>query len=1065
MAMDERLRVFLTDPTDVFHSVEHRHEIWKEDPFDVPSVHAEARQVFEHLVARATTPSGASSGRILLLHGRAGAGKTHLLRAFRSHVHKNRAGFVGYMQLTSASNNYARYVLSNLIDSLDQPYDEPVDTRTSLVRIAATLASRAFEPKLAALLRDDGELDDDEVSEMVNVGADHLLRQKRYGDAELDVLRAFLYLHRPDPRIKSRIFKYLRCEDLSEADRKRIGGITPKTDEEHPAWMIQQIGRLLAVIAETPLSLVLCIDQLEGLQDLEALGAPFRRAMTTLGDLAELPSVIVVLSCLEETYKELATTLHRSLRDRIERDPEPIRLHARRSSEEAMRIVAERLRHLYTSADVKFDEREPTYPFPPSFVSKHEEVRTRDLIDGCRAYRERCRKAGQLVDASSSTTIHQRGAPDARARAVERWEQRWNDFLADSAASPTEDDNRLATLLSWAIARAGEELESGHRFETSTGDGAVLVTARGPDRTRMEHLYVALCNRTAQFGWLARQISQHTRAAGTSAHRPVLVLTRNDDFPETRTVSTEIATALQGGGRRVIIQDAEWRAMIALQRFSEAHHLEPFFSEWRADENHMSRLGSIRDILDLDHLERLGTAAPTGVGPRDSNPGPRAPVASTPSTPAATPPSAGAADASGGLLVGTTVGVVPKPTLVTPGELACHAAFLGGSGSGKTTVALSLVEQLLVSGVPVLMLDRKGDLAGYARQEILQKPLADGTLDARRKKLLSNVDVALFTPGHPEGRPISISVAPDGLAEMPQFEREEAANLAAHALGDMLGYKQSGRDASQRAILMQALRVLSQAVDQPIDLGMLIHLIGDADSALVAAVGRLDTKLFGTLVQGLETLKLTASRLFGLGSEPLDVDLFLGTGPHARPGRTRLTIISTKFLRDEAQIQFWVAQLLLAILRWASKHPRNQLQAALLFDEADIYLPAMRQPATKAPMESLLKRGRSAGLGVMLATQSPGDLDYRCRDTIRTWFLGRIKEQTALAKLKPMLSESPVDVGARLPGQETGEFHLVREGNVTHLRTQRSVLATEQLPDADLLLLARRTRELTGPAR
>lgn len=1057
MAMDERLRVFLTDPTEVFHSVEHRHEIWKEDPFDVPSVHAEAREAFERLVARATTPSAATSGRILLLLGDAGAGKTHLLRAFRSHVHKNRCGFVGYMQLTSASNNYARYVLSNLIDSLDQPYDEPVDTRTGLVRLAALLASRALDSKLAAMLRDDAELTDDEVSELVTVGADRLL-SGAYHDADLDLLRALLFLHRPDPRIKSRIFKYLRCEDISQADQKRIGGITPKTDEGHPAWMIQQLGRILAAGPENPMSLVLCIDQLEGLHDLEAidaLRAPFRRAMTTLGDLAEIPSIIVVLSCLEDAYRTLGPTLHGSLRDRIEHDPDPIRLRGLRSPEEAASIVAERLRYLYTNADVAFDERQPLYPFPPSIVAERAQMRTRDLIEGCRDYRERCKKAGALVDPRPQGPEN-KPPPDARVKAVERWEQRWNDFLAASNQAPEEEDGGLAPLLAWAVVRAGEELESGHRFETSDGDGAVRVTAFGPDRARSEHLYVALCNRTAQFGWLAKQISQHTKAARGDAKAPVLVLTRNDDFPESKGVTKEIDLALRGGGRRVIIQDAEWRAMLALQRFTELHQKEPFFAEWRMDENHMSRLTAIRDILDLDHVERLGTAAPAVPAPRVSEPEPRFPTPPAPNVVSAGEPSAA--------LVGMTVSLTPKPVQLKTSELTCHSAFLGGSGSGKTTVALSVIEQILVSGVPVIMLDRKGDLAGYARQETLQRPIADAALDERRKRLLSSVDVALFTPGHPEGRPISISVAPEGLAEMPQFEREEAAAHAAHALGDMLGYKQTGIDATRRAILMQALRVLSQEV-QHIDLNTLIDFIGDTDQALVAAVGRLDTKLFAQIVQGLETLKLTASRLFGAGGEPLDVDLFLGTGAHAKPGRTRLTVISTKFLRDDAQIQFWVAQLLLATMRWASKRPSPKLQAALLFDEADLYLPAQRQPATKAPMESLLKRGRSAGLGVMLATQSPGDLDYRCRDTIRTWFLGRVKEQTALAKLKPMLSESPVDVLSRLPGQETGEFHLVREGNVSHVRTHRSVLATEQLPDADLLLLARRTREAAERAR
>ena len=110
-------------------------------------------------------------------------------------------------------------------------------------------------------------------------------------------------------------------------------------------------------------------------------------------------------------------------------------------------------------------------------------------------------------------------------------------------------------------------------------------------------------------------------------------------------------------------------------------------------------------------------------------------------------------------------------------------------------------------------------------------------------------------------------------------------------------------------------------------------------------------------------------------------------------------------------------------------------------------------------MEDLLKRARSAGLGLLLATQSPGDFDYKCRDNIRTWFVGRVKEPTALAKMKPMLSECRVDVAARLPAQETGEFHLIRDGEVNGLRAAPSIMATEQLPEGEILDLARRTRD------
>ena len=93
-----------------------------------------------------------------------------------------------------------------------------------------------------------------------------------------------------------------------------------------------------------------------------------------------------------------------------------------------------------------------------------------------------------------------------------------------------------------------------------------------------------------------------------------------------------------------------------------------------------------------------------------------------------------------------------------------------------------------------------------------------------------------------------------------------------------------------------------------------------------------------------------------------------------------------------------------------------------MLDEADIYLPATSKPASKEPLESLLKRGRSAGLGIILATQNPGDLDYKGRDNIQTWFLGRIGEENALRKMKPVLSECKRNVASELAAQKAGQF-------------------------------------------
>jgi AAA ATPase domain/Helicase HerA, central domain len=1050
-AMNEQLRAFLTERTEIFRSVEDRQQIWVDDPFDASSLHAEAREAFTSLLESATGSEPPTSGRILLILGDAGAGKTHLIRSFRSQVHKARAGYLGYLQMVSGASNYARYVLSNLIDSLDQPYDPEVDSRTSLTRIANALAGRAFEPHVASALRDDEDFEDQELAEQVRIGADRLLKT-RYPTLDIDLLRAFLYLHRPDPRIKSRILKYLRCEDLSTNDQQRIGDIVPKTDVNDPQQMIRSIGRLLAAVGDTPMALVLCVDQLEDAFVIERSEQPFVRAMTTLRELAEgLPTAIIVVSCLQNLYEELRPKLTASLRDRIESDPAPVRLRAGITAEEGKQLIGERLRYLYERAGLEVNGKLDTFPFTPAFFADKHRLSARTLLDACRDYRERCRKAGKLVE--QLQPVDPPPPPSVRdnehARRLAEWERRWNDFLAESRESPPDEDEELASTLCWAITRAGAELKkTGRVLEVTQEETALSVRLANGD-SGDQWFHVGLCNRTAKFGWLQKQIGYHAEAARRSQNKPRLVLVRNDDFPRTATVTKALGHALQSGGRKVIVTDADWRALLAFREFSETHRAAGHFDAW-LQQPHISRVGAVRQILDLGPLD---LAAPTAEPPP---PEPAKPQDAPATRPRAVGPAVTERQ-EGQLALGKGGGLLARPLLMEARELTQHAAFLGGSGSGKTTLALSVIEQLLLDGIPAVLVDRKGDLAGYARPEALERPCEDPTLEARRQLLRAKVDVALFTPGHPEGRPLSISIAPEGLHELAPFDRDEAAESAAHALSDMLGYRSSGKDASLRAILIQALQLVA-AFQAPITLENLISLINDADPALVAAIGRLDTKLFAKLVQDLETLNLTATQLFATKGEALSIDLLLGLGAHARPGRTRLSIVSTKFLRDDSQIEFWVAQMLFALLRWTTQNPRGSLQAVVLFDEADMYLPANRQPATKAPIESLLKRARSAGLGVLLATQSPGDLDYRCRDTIRSWFLGRIKENTALGKLKPMLSGAAGDVAARLPGQDTGEFHLARAGEVTQFSAYRSILTTEQLSDRQLLAVAQNNR-------
>jgi hypothetical protein len=336
--------------------------------------------------------------------------------------------------------------------------------------------------------------------------------------------------------------------------------------------------------------------------------------------------------------------------------------------------------------------------------------------------------------------------------------------------------------------------------------------------------------------------------------------------------------------------------------------------------------------------------------------------------------------------------------------------------------------------------------------------LPDAALETARARLREQIDVDLYTPGNPNGRPLSISIAPEGLGRLGQRECDQVARYSAAGLAGMMNYSEKGPDQARFAILCKAIEQFSLLEpDAALSLSAVIKFIREKDPSLVSAVGHLDAKLFERLVEDLETLRMNRGEFLSSRGEPLHPEALLGLGRHAVPGKTRLSIISTKFIGANQDIQFWMSQFLVALFRWASRSPAAHLQAAVLFDEADLYLPAQRNPSAKEPMENLLKRARTAGLGLLLASQNPGDFDYKCRDNIRTWCVGRIEDSAAIANMKSMLSECEGDVASRLPTHETGEFSLLRDRTARVLHGERSIVAPERIAEDEIVSLAAAT--------
>jgi len=1013
---------------EVFHAVAHGADVFEPDPLDVEKIHAEARTSFSRLLQRA---SDAGHGKMLLVKGVAGSGKTHLMRAFRNHVHGGELGFVAYLQMSTRVANYARYLLANLIDSWDRPYYGNVIPDPAITCLSDSLV-RDLPRDACEQLRSEA-LGDSELDLLVARSADRLLSIRKYGKLNVDLLRALLYLQRRDPPRRARVLKFLRCEPFSAYDRQLLGGVTGPEDEHAPARMLADLGQLLHATGNG--ALVLLVDQLEDIYHLDEAPNRFRVAMDALRHITDhVPTSIIVIACLDDFYTHLRSSLAKPMLDRLEHDPDPVTLTASRSRDEIEEIIEPRLQRLFEHHAVRIREDQPLFPFGSAELDALVNQRTRDVLEWCRAHHEASVRGGKIQAPSNKPSLPSLAqAPDLLDLA-----QAWNDFWPSSSGTP-QDEPEMLQLIAWALDHVGDELPSSEIAAQT--QGSYVSTDSGAAK-----LVVGLCDKPPQGGALGKQVDALREQASSSQAVPVALRSSEYPRPGSSLVSQKLKGLLQDGGRRVVITDTEWRRLHALRGFMSQRPDTPEMKAWLQQDRPLLGVSAIREILNLD-----SDSAPPASSAKAATAPQRRPAAPAPAalaTPANDTEPSGAS-----FVIGQTRALSPKPVSASAAEFVTHAAFLGTTKSGKTTLALNILEQLLARQVPVLMIDRKGDLCRYGAPEFWREPVADSELAARKARLQQALDVRIYTPGEPRGRGLDLPVIPSGLKELPAHERGMAAQSAASALGSMMGYGKSQADRTRLSILGKAIELVGQnSSAHPMGIPQLVSVLDDEDPDLVNAVGKLDPRHFRALVENLETLRLRHDHLLRNDSERLAPEELFGKA--ARSGRTRLSVISTKFIGDNSAVDFWVARLLGELARWASRNPSNALQGVLFLDEADIYLPAQSKPATKEPLLDLLKRGRSAGLGVFLATQSPGDLDYRCRDNIRSWFVGRVAEKTAVDKMKPLLSESRINVGSKLALAKTGEFFRLEEGEVQEFKAALSLLATSQVPEEEILKLA-----------
>ncbi len=361
-------------------------------------------------------------------------------------------------------------------------------------------------------------------------------------------------------------------------------------------------------------------------------------------------------------------------------------------------------------------------------------------------------------------------------------------------------------------------------------------------------------------------------------------------------------------------------------------------------------------------------------------------------------------------------------------DLTTHAMCVGMTGSGKTGLCLSLLEEAAIDGVPAIAIDPKGDLGnlllsfpGLSAGEfepwidpadatrrgqtvgeraesvaaLWKKGLASWGQDGSRiQRFRDAVDITIYTPGSTAGVPLSVLQSFSAPSDAVLDDREALAERVSGSVSGLLGLAGIDADPIQSPEHIFLSNVLHRAWSEGRDLP-LAELIRSIQRPPFDRVGVMDLDSFfpakDRMKLALQINGVLASPGFQtwMEGEPLDVGKLFRT----ESGKPRLSILSIAHLNENERM-FFVTLLLNEIVSWVrSQAGTSSLRALLYMDEVFGFLPPVANPPSKRPMLTLLKQARAYGLGVMLATQNPIDLDYKAVSNCGTWFLGRLQTQ------------------------------------------------------------------------
>ena len=386
-------------------------------------------------------------------------------------------------------------------------------------------------------------------------------------------------------------------------------------------------------------------------------------------------------------------------------------------------------------------------------------------------------------------------------------------------------------------------------------------------------------------------------------------------------------------------------------------------------------------------------------------------------------------------------------------DLVTHAVCVGMTGSGKTGLCLGLLEEAAIDGIPAIIIDPKGDLSNllltfpnlapqdfapwvnegdaqkkglntdaYAAQQadLWKTGLAEWGQDGDRiKRLRDAADFRIYTPGSNAG--ISVSILKSFTAP-PETIRQDSELLGERintTVTSLLGLVGIDADPirSREHILISNILHQEWSAGRDLDIAMLIQKI---QTPSITKIGVMDLDSFFPsgdrfqLAMALNNLLASPSFASWMEGDPLDIPSILYTPA----GKPRHAIFSIAHLAD-AERMFFVSLLLNQLLGWMrGQTGTTSLRAILYMDEIFGYFPPVANPPSKLPLLTILKQGRAFGLGVVLTTQNPVDLDYKGLSNAGTWFIGRLQTERDKDRMLEGLEGIAIGSGQKFDRQE-----------------------------------------------